>query len=100
MLVRGGTARELPLIGGLMLGVISEADYEEGEVRLEREDALFMYTDGLIERRGIALERSQERLLATLARLDTTLEHSLDRLLTHSNSDTDDDTCLIGIEVI
>ncbi|MFI6908205.1 SpoIIE family protein phosphatase [Nonomuraea sp. NPDC050394] len=100
VLVRGDTAAELPMIGGIMLGVISEADYEEGVVQLERDDTLFMYTDGLIERRDVTLERSQEHLLATLSQLDTTLEHSLDRLLTHSNSDTDDDTCLIGVEVL
>ncbi|MBB5084044.1 SpoIIE family protein phosphatase [Nonomuraea endophytica] len=100
VLVRGGAAEELPMITGIMLGVISEAEYEEGVVQLEREDTLFMYTDGLIERRDVTLERSQERLLATLTRLDTVLEHSLDRLLIHSNSDTDDDTCLIGVEVL
>ncbi|WP_336206331.1 SpoIIE family protein phosphatase [Nonomuraea sp. LPB2021202275-12-8] len=100
VLLRGGTATEMPLIGGLMLGVISEADYEEGVIQLEREDSLFMYTDGLIERRDITLERSQQRLLATLKHPSVTLDHRLDRLLTHSNSDTDDDTCLIGVEVL
>ena len=100
ILMRGDTATELPMIGGLMLGVISEADYDEGVVQLEREDTLFMYTDGLIERRDITLERSQERLLGALRYPSTSLEHRLDRLLTHSNSDTDDDTCLIGVEVL
>ncbi|MEU7895117.1 SpoIIE family protein phosphatase [Nonomuraea sp. NPDC049152] len=99
VLVRGGAAAEMPMIGGLMLGVISEADYEEGDIQLEREDTLFMYTDGLIERRDITLERSQEQLIAELKHLSPTLEHSLDQLLTYSNSDTDDDTCLIGVEV-
>ncbi|MFI6316358.1 SpoIIE family protein phosphatase [Nonomuraea sp. NPDC050556] len=100
VLVRGSGAAELPMIGGIMLGAIAEADYEEGAVQLERGDTLFLYTDGLIERRDVSLERSQEHLLATLRRLDSSLEHSLDRLLTHSSSDTDDDTCLIGVEVL
>ncbi|GII97457.1 SpoIIE family protein phosphatase [Sinosporangium siamense] len=100
VLVRDGVAEEVPLIGGLMLGVISDVEYEESAVRLEPGDTLFMYTDGLVERRDIALERAQEHLLATLKQLDTDLERSLDRILTHSISDTDDDTCLIGVEVL
>ncbi|MFI6290934.1 SpoIIE family protein phosphatase [Nonomuraea sp. NPDC050790] len=99
VLVRGGRAAELPMIDGLMLGVVAETGYVAGTVQLERDDVLLLYTDGLIERRDITLEQSQEHLLSLLSRPDAHLEHTLDRLLTHSNSDTDDDTCLIGVAI-
>ena len=58
-----------------------------------------MYTDGLIERRDRAVEESLAQLLTTASPPPTTLDQRLDRLLTYSNSDTDDDTCLVGIRV-
>ncbi|MEV4222759.1 SpoIIE family protein phosphatase [Nonomuraea sp. NPDC049725] len=99
ILVRGGTAEELPLVHGIMLGAVSETDYEEGQIRLAGEDTLLMYTDGLIERRDRALQHSQQQLLTTVQHPVTSLDHRLDHLLTHSHSDTDDDTCLLGIQV-
>jgi serine phosphatase RsbU (regulator of sigma subunit)/PAS domain-containing protein len=99
ILMRGGEAEELPLIHGIMLGAVSDADYEEGHVQLEGDDTLLMYTDGLIERRDRQLQDSQRQLLTTVLHPVTTLDHRLDHLLTHSNSDTDDDTCLLGIQV-
>ncbi|MER7504401.1 SpoIIE family protein phosphatase [Nonomuraea pusilla] len=99
ILVRGGDAAELDLTGGILLGAVSEADYEEGEIQLAAEDVLLMYTDGLIERRDGALQHSQQQLLETARHPTPDLERRLDHLLTHSNSDTDDDTCLVGIQL-
>lgn len=90
---------ELDLIGGILLGAVSEADFDEGQVQLEQGDIILMYTDGLIERRDRDLHHSQEQLLRTATRHTSMLEHRLDYLLTHSNSDTDDDTCLVGIQL-
>jgi serine phosphatase RsbU (regulator of sigma subunit) len=58
-----------------------------------------MYTDGLVERRDTAVHDSLTQLLTTAQAPAATLDRRLDRLLTHSKSDTDDDTCLIGIQV-
>jgi PAS domain-containing protein len=99
ILIRRDEAAELDLIGGILLGAVSEADYDEGQVQLEQGDIILMYTDGLIERRDRDLHHSQEQLLRTATRHTSTLEHRLDHLLTHSNSDTDDDTCLVGIQL-
>ncbi|MFC8451267.1 SpoIIE family protein phosphatase [Kitasatospora sp. NPDC057223] len=105
VLLRDGRAGTLPPISGLLLGAVPEADYEEAEVQLQADDTLLMYTDGLIERRDRSVQESLDRLLAIAHGSDRTggaqgLERRLDHLLTHSNSDTDDDTCLIGIQLI
>ncbi|GAA3245357.1 SpoIIE family protein phosphatase [Nonomuraea helvata] len=99
ILIRRDEAVEMDMIGGVLLGAVSEADYDEGQVQLEQGDIILMYTDGLIERRDRDLHHSQEQLLRTATRPTSTLEHRLDYLLTHSNSDTDDDTCLVGIQL-
>lgn len=99
VLVRGRRADTLPLLGGLLLGATADVRYEEGEVRLEPDDTLLMYTDGLVERRDTAVHDSLTQLLTTAQAPADTLDRRLDRLLTHSKSDTDDDTCLIGIQV-
>ncbi|MFF8606806.1 SpoIIE family protein phosphatase [Streptomyces sp. NPDC015346] len=99
VLVRGAEASTLPLLRGLLLGALPEAEYEEGEVQLELDDTLLMYTDGLVERRDTAVQDSLSQLLAAAKDPAASLERRLDRLLLHSKSDTDDDTCLIGIKV-
>ncbi|MGC3002787.1 GAF domain-containing SpoIIE family protein phosphatase, partial [Streptomyces sp. G35A] len=99
VLVRGSDAAPLPLVGGLLLGAVPEAVYEEAEVQLAAEDTLLMYTDGLIERRDRSVEESLTHLLTTAATAPVTLDQHLDRLLTYSRSDTDDDTCIVGIRV-
>ncbi|MET8947245.1 SpoIIE family protein phosphatase [Streptomyces sp. NPDC004542] len=102
VLVRDAEATTLPVVKGLLLGAVPEAVYEETELRLEPADTLLMYTDGLIERRDRSVEESLSHLLATARSAPSaprTLDQQLDRLLTYSRSDTDDDTCIVGIRV-
>ncbi|MCQ0025519.1 SpoIIE family protein phosphatase [Streptomyces somaliensis DSM 40738] len=99
VLVRGETSEPLPMPQGLLLGALSEAEYEESVFTLEPGDSLLMYTDGLVERRDTAVQDSLNQLLTTARGSAPSLGHRLDRLLTHSRSDTDDDTCLIGIHI-
>jgi serine phosphatase RsbU (regulator of sigma subunit) len=99
VLVRGTEAGALPLGRGMLLGAVPETSYEEKEVRLEAGDTLLMYTDGLIERRDRSVEESLAHLLSTARLVPPTLDQQLDRLLTYSRSDTDDDTCIVGIRV-
>ncbi|MEU4698038.1 SpoIIE family protein phosphatase [Nonomuraea dietziae] len=97
ILIREDRAAELPMIGGILLGAVSEADFEEGRIELQREDTLLMYTDGLIERTDTTLEDTQRQLLVSASRRAPSLEERLDHLLANNRSDTDDDTCLIGV---
>ncbi|MFG3250240.1 SpoIIE family protein phosphatase [Streptomyces sp. NPDC048187] len=99
VLVRGPGAEPLPLVRGILLGAAAEAAYEEAEVQLAGGDTLLMYTDGLIERRDRPVEEALTQLLSTVRPTPNTLDQHLDRLLTYSRSDTDDDTCLVGIRV-
>ncbi|MFF8946180.1 SpoIIE family protein phosphatase [Streptomyces sp. NPDC014864] len=99
VLVRETEAAPLPMVKGMLLGALSDAVFEEGEMRLAPEDTLLMYTDGLIERRDRSVVESLTHLLTTARAAPKTLDQQLDRLLTYSKSDTDDDTCLVGIRV-
>ncbi|MEU9256130.1 SpoIIE family protein phosphatase [Streptomyces sp. NPDC048270] len=99
VLVRRTHARPFPLTAGLLLGALPDVNYEEEEVQLETEDILLMYTDGLVERRDVSVTDSLSQLVAVASRPTDSLESRLDNLLTYSASDTDDDTCLIGIQV-
>ncbi|SER01865.1 PP2C family protein-serine/threonine phosphatase [Actinokineospora terrae] len=99
VLIQGSTATTLPLITGPLLGGLANPVYEEAHLSLVHRDTLLLYTDGLIERKDRTVEESLARLLATAARATSTLDQRLDRLLTHSNSDTDDDTCIVGVQL-
>ncbi|MET9697863.1 SpoIIE family protein phosphatase [Streptomyces sp. NPDC006529] len=99
VLIRGAQAQSFPMPSGLLLGALPDTAFTEEEVQLEAEDILLMYTDGLVERRDIAVTESLAQLLTIASRTADSLEKRLDNLLTYSASDTDDDTCLIGIQV-
>lgn len=98
VLVRDQAPAPLPLPGGLLLGALPGAVYEEHSLTLQPGDTLLMFTDGLIERRDTALEAALSELLTHLPR-ESTLEQLVDRLLVRSASDTDDDTCVIAINI-
>ncbi|MFQ6330118.1 SpoIIE family protein phosphatase [Nocardia sp. CWNU-33] len=99
VLVRKGQASSLPALKGMILGASAEATYEEGELQLEPDDTLLLYTDGLIERRDRNLDHCVERLLTISAQFTGSLDDRLDDLLADSDADTDDDTCVVGIYV-
>ncbi|MFJ6381170.1 SpoIIE family protein phosphatase [Kitasatospora sp. NPDC092039] len=106
VLLRGGRAGALPQLGGILLGAVDQADYEEGEFVLEAGDTLVMYTDGLIERRDESLQASLTNLTGLVEQAHRGaaagvegLQDQLDHLLRYSSADTDDDTCLVGVAV-
>lgn len=68
-------------------------------MQLEPDDTLLMYTDGLVERRDSSVQESLGHLMHVAAGAAGDLDGQLDRLLAESRSDTDDDTCVIGIRV-
>jgi serine phosphatase RsbU (regulator of sigma subunit) len=108
ILVRGGCARELPLPGGVLLGMEPDAVYEEAVLPLEPGDTVLLYTDGLIERRGESIEEVLGKFVATVAAShqpagpeggEPTSAAQADRLLAAAVSDTDDDACLVVVRL-
>ncbi|MCR6482521.1 SpoIIE family protein phosphatase [Amycolatopsis sp. OK19-0408] len=97
---RAGAATTLPLIRGSLLGAVRDVAYQEEEIQLAEGDILLIYTDGLIERRDRPVQETVSHLVTLVQTHDGGLEHQLDTLLTYSTADTDDDTCVVGIEVM
>jgi len=64
ILVRAGGTTERLGIGGPVLGVIPDAEYEQAQVALGPGDRLVLFTDGLTEARNAADEEfGEQRLL-------------------------------------
>ena len=64
-----GTSTELPLTGGIALGVMDDMDFDQGSVTLAPGDALVLYTDGVTEAMNqeheeLGMERFQQILAA------------------------------------
>jgi len=65
MLVRADGSVERLGIGGPVLGVLHEAEYEQADVTLGQGDRIVLFTDGLTEARNVADDEfGEERLLA------------------------------------
>ncbi len=107
VLVRGGTARELPLPGGVLLGMDPDAEYEEAVQSLEPGDTLLLFTDGLIERRGDSIEDVLREFVAGLGpgaggrsqAPNLTAAAQADQILAGAVSDTGDDACLVAVRI-
>ena len=97
ILVRGSWARPLDQPDGILLGA-GTAGYGTATLELVPGDLLLLYSDGLIERRSHSLDEG----LATLA---AAVRGSADaELLTaaalRSVVPTEDDTCLVALQVL
>jgi len=118
VLVRGQTARELPLPGGVLLGMDPDAQYEEAIEPLRPGDTLLLFTDGLIERRGDSIIDVLEEFVAVVTaqipaagvgpvgpadpaedRPELTAAAQADRILASAVSDTGDDACLVAVRI-
>jgi serine phosphatase RsbU (regulator of sigma subunit) len=106
VLVRGRIACELPLPGGVLLGMDPDATYEEATQLLEPGDTLLLFTDGLIEQRGESIVDVLREFVATVAPVpegqegsEPTAAAQADRILATAVSDTDDDACLVAVRI-
>ncbi len=82
---------------GPPLGVIPTADYQERSVQLEYGDSLLLFSDGLVERRGVSIDVGLSTLqTVTLPRLtpEAMCEHLIATML-DGTPDHDDVTCLL-----
>ena len=102
LLGRAGRCAELERPAGLLLGAEPEMHFPEVSARLERDDLVLFFTDGLVERRELgAGGRSAEvyeHLSAVSADPGTEPLARVHRLL-HAPS-RDDDTCTLAVRVL
>ena len=103
VLVRDGTAADLPLPGGVLLGMDPDAVYEQATQSLRPGDTLLLFTDGLIERRGESIEDVLMDFVATLGPAspeeEPTAAAQADQILASAVSDTEDDACLVAVRI-
>jgi serine phosphatase RsbU (regulator of sigma subunit)/PAS domain-containing protein len=108
VVVSARTAVQLPLPGGVLLGMDPDAIYEEATQSLHVDDILLLFTDGLIERRGESIEDVLAQFSATVAAGrraegrdsgDLTAADQADRILASAVSDTGDDACLVVVRI-
>jgi serine phosphatase RsbU (regulator of sigma subunit)/PAS domain-containing protein len=106
VLVRGRTACQLPLPGGVLLGMDPDASYEEATQSLQPGDTLLLFTDGLIERRDESIVDVLGEFVTTVALgpedqdgPEPTAAAQADRILATAVSDTDDDACLVAVRI-
>jgi len=105
ILVRACGTPELLKEGGTIIGMGGLIPYLEDEVRLQRGDRLFLYTDGLLEQENhqrdqFGLDRLVERLEELRGRsLDVACEQTIETLLQFSRGvPAQDDITLLGFE--
>jgi len=102
LLARGGATAPLELPPGMLLGADDGAAYEIRTPRLERDDLLLLYTDGLVERRSGSdpplLTQVSDALAAASAAVDDKTVGLLSLRL--GNPSPDDDTCTLTVRVL
>jgi serine phosphatase RsbU (regulator of sigma subunit) len=100
VLVRDGSAAQLPLPDGVLLGLDPGARYEEVSTPLDPGDMVLLFTDGLIERRGESITDSLAEFVAVAAPAAPDADAQADRMIASGQSDTDDDACLVVVQVL
>ncbi len=103
IVIRKAGAVERLSAGGLPLGILAEAAYESGGIRLDRGDWLVVFTDGLVEAVNAQDEEFGEARLFEALKLnvDTTPSVMLQRVMTLLDAfvgvtpQHDDVTCLL-----
>ena len=99
LLVRDGVARELALPAGVLVGADPDVSYEELTTTLRPGDALAMFTDGLIERHDEAIDDSMNALLCLANGPVDDVSRFADHLMSSARADTQDDACLVAVQV-
>ena len=91
-----GAARLLETRPDLLLGLDEEANRSDHDLTLAPGETLVLYTDGLVERRGVPVTKGMEWLVGTLqGRHGHDVEQICDELLTEADAEGDDVALLV-----
>jgi serine phosphatase RsbU (regulator of sigma subunit) len=100
VLVSGGAARLLARPSGLLLGTVPTAEYDLAEEELAAGDVLFLYTDGLVERRDRDIDEGLMALLTAAGGEHQTADEAIAALLDRLDPPiAEDDVCLLAVRV-
>jgi PAS domain S-box-containing protein len=102
-LVRDGEGRVSELLGEASppFGVLRDLPIVTEEFEVAQGSTVLLYTDGLIERRGVPIDRGVGELKDLLARAPTALEKCLDAILAELQPEsTDDDVAVLGMRLL
>lgn len=98
LLVANGSTEFVPTRNGVPVGVTGTEPYESVTASIPANATLLAFTDGLVERRGEALDVGFQRLRDSSADVDGSLEDLLTRVVSDAeHAGTQDDTALLGI---
>ncbi len=98
LIVDGQDARFIETTIGVPIGVRPNAHYDEVTTTLPRRATLFMYTDGLVERRGEALDVGLQRLADAAITNQSSLDEVLSAMVARTiPNGSDDDAALMGV---
>ncbi|MGY1813243.1 SpoIIE family protein phosphatase [Blastococcus sp. SYSU D00820] len=95
--VSGGAGEFLRDGRGPALGLLDVAVYPEIHVRLGQADRLFLYSDGLVERRTRSLEDGMAALRAAVVGATGNVRAALDAVLAALSPSDSDDVTVLGI---
>ena len=96
-----GGARLLDPMPSRPIGVAAARRYEEATVEIARGDTLVLYTDGLVERRGVSIEDGLQELASSAAVAPGgSAEEVCDRLVALAEADpTADDIAVLAVRL-
>jgi len=100
LIVPGGTTRYLNEGRSLPLGVRPATRYSEAEYVVEPGSTILLYTDGLVERRGITIDDGLARLARGAAAEHDGLDGFCDHILATLAPSGADDVALLALEPI
>jgi PAS domain S-box-containing protein len=98
--VPGGSPRYLDKGRSLPLGVRPATAYSEAEYSVEAGSTLLLYTDGLVERRGIPINDGLDHLARYVGTGHDGLDDFCDRILARLAPSGEDDVALLALEPI
>lgn len=105
LLLRDGKIKQLD-VGGMVTGVLAEAEYEKGVVELQKDDVILLYSDGVTDAMNDQSQRfGREKLEYALHEIsDMTPQQGIDALLDRldchrGECDANDDITIVLVKV-